>query len=333
MNAHADPRDIVMTGIQPNERLRLRLARKADCADGIAAFELVDPAGDDLPAFTAGAHLDVHLPNGLIRQYSLRNSCTERQRYCLGVLREPAGRGGSAAMHALKPGDIIEASRPRNNFELDEAAPFSLLLAGGIGVTPLLSMAHRLAELGRDFSFRYAARTAARMAFRDEVEGSAFAPNARFHLDDGPAEQRLDLDGIARAWRPGARLYVCGPAGFMEAVIAAARSGWPEEAIRREYFSAAPVVRHDADGPFRVRLSRTGASVDVPEGCSIVQALAGIGVDVPTSCEQGICGTCVTGVLAGTPDHRDMVLTERERGDRMTLCCSRALTEELVLDL
>jgi vanillate O-demethylase ferredoxin subunit len=317
----------------PHDRLRLRLAGKVDCAEGIAAFELVDPAGGELPAFSAGAHLDLHLPNGLVRQYSLRNSPAERHRYCLGVLREPAGRGGSAAMHALAPGAMLEVSRPRNNFELDEAAPFSLLLAGGIGVTPILSMAHRLSELRRDFSFHYAARTAARMAFRGEIEASAFGDRARFHLDDGAATQRLDLDGIVQAYRPGAKLYVCGPAGFMDAVIAAARKCWPEDAIRREYFSAAPVVPHDADGPFRVRLALSGHSVDVPARCSIVEALAGIGVEVPTSCEQGICGTCVTKVLSGTPDHRDLVLTERERADRMTLCCSRALTEELVLDL
>lgn len=334
MNAHIPSSariGMMMDGA--SARIRLRLASKADCAEGIAAFEFVDPLGGDLPAFTAGSHLDVHLPNGLVRQYSLRNAPSDCHRYCLGVLREQNGRGGSAAMHALEPGASLEASRPRNNFVLDEAAPFSLLLAGGIGVTPLLSMAYRLAALGNDFAFHYAARSAERMAFRDEIEGSAFSRNARFHLDDGAIGQRLDLDAVASLWRPGARLYVCGPAGFMQAVIAAASRCWPEDAIRREYFSAAPISPRDADGPFRVRLAQSGLTVDVPAGCSIVEALSGVGIEIPTSCEQGICGTCVTKVMAGTPDHRDMVLTERERADCMTPCCSRALTDELVLDL
>lgn len=333
MNAYAAPPPAARTAGPASDRLRLVVSRKAEAAEGIADFELVDPAGSALPPFSAGAHLDVHLPGGLVRQYSLRNSPSEHGRYCLGVLREPSGRGGSAAMHALEPGDMLEVGRPRNNFALDESAPFSLLLAGGIGVTPLLAMAHRLSEIGRDFAFHYAARSAARMAFRDEIEASSFAQNVRFHLDDGAAAQRFDPEAIAAAGRPGARLYVCGPAGFMDAVLTAARRTWPEDAIRREYFSAVPIALHDADGPFRVRLARSGINVEVPAGCSIVQALGDVGIEVPTSCEQGICGTCVTKVLAGTPDHRDIVLTERERADRMTLCCSRALTDELMLDL
>ncbi|MBL8583935.1 MAG: oxidoreductase [Rhizobiaceae bacterium] len=313
--------------------MSLRLSGKTECAEGIAAFELVDPLGRDLPVFMAGAHLDVHLPNGMVRQYSLRNAPAERHRYCLGVLREPYGRGGSAAMHGLAAGDTVEVGMPRNNFVLEENAPVSLLVAGGIGVTPLLAMAHRLTELGRDFTFHYAARSAARMAFREEIEASAFAHRAHFHLDDGPGDQRLDLEAIASAGRPGARLYVCGPSGFMDAVIDAARRGWPEEAIRREYFAAAPITRRDADDAFRVRLALSGRSLEVPAGCTIVEALAAIGLEVPTSCEQGICGTCVTKVLSGTPDHRDLVLTDRERADRMTLCCSRALSDEIVLEL
>lgn len=314
--------------------LTLRVAGRRDCAEGIAAFELVAANGGPLPAFTAGSHIDLHLPGGMIRQYSLRNDPAERHRYCIGVLREPVGRGGSAYMHErLGVGDIIETSLPRNAFALDEDAPFSLLLAGGIGITPILSMAHRLAELGRDFAFHYGARNAARMAFRDEMEASTFAGKLRFHLDDGPAEQKLDLATLLSRRPSGAHLYACGPAGFLEAVISAASKSWPSETVHREYFANAAHGPATGDKLFRVTLAGDGRSFEVPPGRSIVEVLAQHGVDVQVSCEQGICGTCVTRVVSGLPDHRDLVLTDKQRVDRMTLCCSRALTDELVLDL
>jgi vanillate O-demethylase ferredoxin subunit len=272
----------------------------------------------------------------MTRQYSLRNDPAERHRYCIGVLREVAGRGGSAHMHdRLKVGDTIETSLPRNAFALDEQAPFSLLLAGGIGVTPILSMAHRLSALGRDFAFHYGARSLSRMAFRDELQASAFADKMRFHLDDGPAEQKLDLAALLSRRPAGAHLYACGPAGFLDAVIAAARSDWPSEAVHREYFANASTTAAAGDRPFRVTLAGDGRSFDVAPGRSIVEVLAENGIAIPVSCEQGICGTCVTRVVSGVPDHRDLVLTDRQRaaGDSMTPCCSRALTDELVLDL
>lgn len=317
-------------------RLDLRVAARHDCAQGIAAFELV--AKDDclLPAFTAGAHIDVYLPGGLVRQYSLRNDPAERHRYCIGVLREVGGRGGSAHMHdRLNVGDTIEAGSPRNAFELDEGASFSLLLAGGIGVTPILSMAHRLSALGCDFAFHYGARSAPRMAFRDEIEASAFAGHAHFHLDDGPAEQRLNLAELLSSRPARAHLYACGPAGFLDAVITAARKAWPSETVHREYFANAARAESIGDKAFRVKLAVDGRSFEVKPGRSIVEVLAENGIEIPVSCEQGICGTCVTRVVAGVPDHRDLVLTDRQRaaGDRMTPCCSRALTEELVLEL
>ena len=323
--------------VQParaNERLDLRVVEKRDCAEGIAAFELIAPDGGELPAFTAGSHIDVHLPGNMTRQYSLRNDPAERHRYCIGVLREVAGRGGSAYMHdRLKLGDRVETSLPRNAFALDEDAPFSLLIAGGIGITPILSMAYRLSALGRDFAFHYGARSAARMAFREEMQTSAFADKLRLHLDDGPAEQKLDLASLLSKRPPGAHLYACGPAGFLDAVIAAAKSRWPREAIHREYFANAGHVAASGDRPFRVTLAGDRRSFEVSPGRSIVDVLAEHGVDVQVSCEQGICGTCVTRVISGVPDHRDLVLTDKQRTDRMTLCCSRALTDELVLDL
>lgn len=314
--------------------LLLRVAGRQNCAEGIAAFELVAADGGALPPFTAGSHIDVHLPGGMTRQYSLRNDPAERHRYCIGVLREPSGRGGSAHMHdRLDVGDLIETSAPRNAFALDEDAPFSLLLAGGIGITPILSMAYRLTALGRDFAFHYGARSAARMAFREEIEASAFIGRVHFHLDDGPVEQKLDLAALLARRPPGAHLYACGPAGFLDAVIAAARMDWPSETVHREYFANAALGPATGDRPFRVTLASDGNSFEVGPGRSIVDVLAEHGIDVQVSCEQGICGTCVTRVLAGVPDHRDLVLTDKQRLDRMTLCCSRALTDELVLDL
>ena len=321
---------------QARRRLDLRVAAKHDCAEGIAAFELVASDGALLPAFTAGSHIDVHLPGGLVRQYSLRNDPAERHRYCIGVLREVNGRGGSAHMHdRLDVGAAVEASSPRNAFALDEDAPFSLLLAGGIGITPILSMAYRLSALGRDFMFHYGARSASRMAFRDEIETSAFAAHAHFHLDDGPPEQRLDLAQLLSRRPARAHLYACGPAGFLDAVITAAKTAWPSETVHREYFANAAKTGASGDRTFRVKLAGDGRSFEVTPGRSIVEVLAENGIEIPASCEQGICGTCVTRVVAGIPDHRDLVLTDRQRaaGDRMTPCCSRALTDELVLEL
>lgn len=314
--------------------LMLRVEGREDCAEGVAAFELVAADGGLLPAFTAGSHIDLHLPDGLIRQYSLRNDPAERHRYCIGVLRETAGRGGSAYVHdRLKSGDIVQTSLPRNAFALDEDAPFSLLLAGGIGITPILSMAHRLSSIGRDFAFHYGARSTSRMAFRDEMLASAFADRVRFHLDDGPAEQRLDLAALLSKRPPNAHLYACGPTGFLDAVVAAAKKDWPSEAVHREYFANAVLVPAGGDRPFRVTLASDGRSFEVAPGRRIVEVLGEHGVDIQVSCEQGICGTCVTRVVSGTPDHRDLVLTDKERVDRMTPCCSRSLTDELVLDL
>ncbi|WP_406873622.1 PDR/VanB family oxidoreductase [Aminobacter sp. P9b] len=315
-------------------RLRLRVANKRMCAEGIAAFDLISPDGEDLPAFTAGAHMDLFLPGRLTRQYSLRNDPRERHRYAIGVLREPGGRGGSAYMHdRIDAGDMIETSLPRNAFELDEAASFTLLVAGGIGVTPILSMAYRLHALGHKFEFHYCARNAARMAFRDEIEAGPFASSTRFHLDDGPQGQKLDLDLLLRHRLDGAHLYACGPSGFLDAVVAKAKPSWPGEAVHREYFANTLQPATTSDATFIVRLARDGRSFEVAPGHSIVEVLSANGVDIPVSCEQGICGTCVTRVVSGTPDHRDLVLTDKQRADHMTLCCSRARTAELVLDL
>jgi vanillate O-demethylase ferredoxin subunit len=254
----AFPRNGLTSAAPADTRLKLKIARKWTSAEGIVAIDLTAPDGAPLPAFTAGSHIDLFLPGGFTRQYSLRNDPRERHRYAIGVLREPGGRGGSAYVHdRLNVGDLIDTSRPRNAFELDETAPFSLLLAGGIGVTPILAMAYRLSSLGQDFEFHYCARSADRLAFRDEIEASAFAGKVRFHLDDGPEVQRLSLDRLL-AYRPaGAHLYACGPSGFLDAVMSKAKTGWSADAVHREYF-AKSAPKPQADQPFRITLASTG---------------------------------------------------------------------------
>ncbi len=318
------------------ETLSVRVARKTKEALDICGFELVDAAGGPLPSFSAGSHVDVHLPNGLTRQYSLCNDPAETHRYQLGVLRDPSSRGGSLTMHELvREGDVLQISAPKNHFALAHDAKHHLLLAGGIGVTPILCMAERLAITGAAFEMHYCTRSRERTAFHDRIAGSAFADQVHFHFDDGPASQAIDLDALLAAPADGRHLYVCGPKGFMDAVLGRARAnGWPEGQIHFEFFTAAP-VDHDTDAAFRVKLASSGRVIDVEREQTVVQALAANGVVVQTSCEQGVCGTCLTRVIEGEPDHRDQYLTPEEQAanDQFTPCCSRAKSPMLVLDL
>ena len=315
---------------------RLRIARKTLEAQDICGFELVAADGGALPPFTAGAHIDVHLDGGLVRQYSLCNDSRETQRYQIAVLREPASRGGSIAMHALREGQELQVSEPRNHFALAHGAERHLLLAGGIGITPIICMAEHLAGEGAPFDLHYCTRSADRTAFLPRLQASAFAQRVQVHHDDGPAAQRIDIAGVVADPQAGTHLYVCGPGGFMEAVLSAARAaGWPEAALHREYFAGAAATKGDADGAFEVQIASSGAVIRVAPDQSVLAALTAAGVDVPASCEQGVCGTCLTRVIDGTPDHRDLYLTdeERARGDQFTPCCSRAKSPRLVLDL
>jgi vanillate monooxygenase ferredoxin subunit len=314
---------------------RVRLARKSHETQDICSFELVAADGGALAPFSAGAHIDVHLDGGLVRPYSLCNDPRETHRYLIAVLREPASRGGSIAMHALRKGQEIEISEPRNHFGLARDAQAHLLLAGGIGITPILAMAEQLAAEGAAFQVHYCTRSVDRTAFMQRLRATEFAPRVQFHHDDGPAAQKLDIAALVERPWPGKHLYVCGPAGFMEAVLTAARSsGWVESSLHREYFAGAATTTDD-DGAFDVQLASSGALIRVAADQSVVAALAAAGVQVPVSCEQGVCGTCVTRVLDGTPEHRDLFLTDAEhaRGDCFTPCCSRALSPRLVLDL
>jgi vanillate O-demethylase ferredoxin subunit len=315
----------------------VRVARKATEALDICTFELVAEDGRPLPAFSAGSHVDVQVPGGLTRQYSLCNDPTESHRYLIGVLRDAASRGGSAAMHdRVHEGDRLTISPPKNHFPLAHDAQRHLLLAGGIGVTPILCMAERLAIAGADFRMHYCTRSRERTAFHERIRGSAFAARVHFHFDDGATAQKLDIGALLEMPEPaGTHVYVCGPKGFMDAVLGTARArGWPEAQLHYEFF-AADVAPRLGDGAFVVQLASSGRVVVVPKDRSVTQALAEAGVEVPTSCEQGVCGTCLTRVIEGVPDHRDVYLTPEEQAanDQFTPCCSRAMSARLVLDL
>lgn len=314
----------------------VKVARRWEEAEGIAAFELVAGDGAALPPFTAGAHLEVHVAPGLTRPYSLSNNPSERHRFVLGVLREVESKGGSRAMHErIRAGSLLQISQPRNNFALDEAAPCSLLLAGGIGVTPILAMAHRLHAIGAKFDLHYCTRTRARMAFRSDLFDGPFDQSVHPHFDDGPQAQQFDIHGTVAGLPTGAHVYVCGPTGFMNAVLSVAEQYLPASAIHREYFVNQASAPKTGEHAFRVQIASTGAIFEIPPTKSIVAVLAEHGIEIPVSCEQGICGTCVTDVVEGIPDHRDLYLTDEEhvQNKQMTPCCSRAKTELLILKI
>jgi vanillate O-demethylase ferredoxin subunit len=315
------------------------VAKKIREAEDICSFELVGQGGAPLPPFSAGAHIDVRVNDSITRQYSLCNSPSERHRYVIGVLKDPNSRGGSTAMHEdVKEGDTLEISAPKNHFPL-EVAPHTLLLAGGIGVTPILCIAERLAETGASFDMHYCTRGRERTAFYERIVGSPFAARVAFHFDDGAPAQKLDLAAVLRGSPVGTHLYVCGPGGFIDHVKNTARElGWGAERVHFEYFGASPAMLAGGltDGAqFQVKIASTGACYTVPGGRTVVQVLHEAGLAVPVSCEQGVCGTCITRVLEGVPDHRDLYFTDEEHAanDQFTPCCSRAKTPVLVLDL
>ncbi|HEY1610697.1 MAG TPA: PDR/VanB family oxidoreductase [Paraburkholderia sp.] len=313
--------------------LMVRVAARREEADGIVGFEFVDVDGCDLPPFGAGAHIDVYVPGGPVRQYSLCNAPGERHRYQIAVLRDADSRGGSQRMHdAVSEGDAIRIGVPRNHFPVARHDAKPLFLAGGIGVTPILCMAEELADMGAAFEMHYCARSKRRAAFVERIAASSWAASVQYHFDD--EHERLDLRTLLANAGANRHLYVCGPQGFMNAVLDTARSlGWSDDRLHYEYFAATDPAGDGAS--FDVRLARSGRIVSIPADCTVTQALAAAGVDVPVSCEQGICGTCITRVLEGEPDHRDLFLSPQEqaRNDQFLPCCSRAKSRVLVLDL
>lgn len=315
--------------------ITVKVAARRQEALGIVGIDLVRVDGGPLPAFSAGSHIDVYLPGGLVRQYSLCNHSDESHRYQIGVLKDPASRGGSEAVHALTEGTELQISEPRNLFPLVHEAKRSLLFAGGIGITPILCMAERLAHMGAEFEVHYCARSADRAAFVGRLREAPFSNRAHLHFDDGNGGGPLNAAAVLAAAEQGTHLYVCGPGGFMEHILGTAKAqGWDEANLHREYFSAASPAQA-GNGSFEVQLGSSGQVLQVPADQSVAQVLEAAGVIVPLSCEQGICGTCLTRVLDGEPDHRDLFMTEQEQAanDQFTPCCSRSKSARLVLDL
>ncbi|CAD5106221.1 PDR/VanB family oxidoreductase [Zestomonas carbonaria] len=314
--------------------LNLVVRKREEQGEGVVILDLADPTGKPLPTFEAGAHVDIHVKPGLVRQYSLCGDPANVAVYRLGVLKDPASRGGSVAVHELlQEGREVLIGAPRNHFPLAIGASRSILIGGGIGITPMIAMAHALAAADSPFELHYCGRSRSRTAFLDELDRADFAACVHPHFDDEEEAQKLDLPAVLGAPQAGVHVYVCGPAGFMDWVIDGARkAGYAEEHIHREYFQ----VEVDASGDaFEVVASRSGKTVQVAEGQSILDALAEVGIKVEKSCEQGVCGTCLCDVLEGEPDHRDVYLTdeEKEAGDQILVCCSRAKSKKLVLDI
>ena len=319
------------------ETLQARIVRKRNETSDICSFELHSMDGCALPVFEAGAHIDVHIPNGPVRQYSLCNPLSAGKHYEIAVLRDAQSRGGSIGMHALEEGQIIQISAPRNHFALAKHdARHHVLFAGGIGITPLWAMAQTLAQAGISFELHYCTRTENSTAFRERIRTSSFAERVFFYHDEDSNNRKLNVHEVLAACSdPQTHLYVCGPSGFMDWIIDAGRqSGWSEERLHREYFSGAEVDTSE-DGSFDVRIASTGAVLRIPADQPVSTVLLQNGIALSTSCEQGVCGTCVVRVLEGVPEHRDMYLTDEEhaRNDQFTPCCSRAKSSCLVLDL
>ncbi|WP_199434476.1 PDR/VanB family oxidoreductase [Qaidamihabitans albus] len=308
----------------------LTVAAKDEIAEGVVALTLADPGGARLPDWTPGAHIDVVLPNGMTRQFSLCGDRWDTRVYRIGVLREPHGRGGSAYVHdVLRPGDLVGVGGPRNNFPLVPSAGY-LFIAGGIGITPLLPMIHQADLLGAEWNLLYGGRRRASMAFRERLAGYG----GRVHLRPEDESGLLDVPAWLGTPRPGVRVYCCGPPPLLAAVQAAFRS-WPAHALRTERFTAGAQDAPAREEPFDVELRRSGGTVTVGPDRSVLDAVRRAGADVLSSCRQGTCGTCETTVLDGDPDHRDSILTDHERAanDCMFPCVSRSRTDRLVLDL
>jgi phthalate 4,5-dioxygenase reductase subunit len=311
------------------ESIEMKVVARRDLTSDIAEFVLEPVAGGSLPSFTPGAHITVQTPSGAMRRYSLMGDGSAPSSYRIAVKREVEGRGGSASMHdEANEGTELLVEPPENDFELVEA-PEYLLIAGGIGITPIYAMAEHLDRRGKPFRLIYLTRSAEETAYAGELQ-AAFGDRLTLHHDEGKEEEFYDFwDDFETPTK--AHVYCCGPAPLMEE-IEAVSGHWPEHAIHFEDFKPVEVVRPD-DGPFEVELAKSGETVTVPADQSILEALRDAGFATVSSCESGTCGTCKTGLIQGEVDHRDMVLTDQERSDKIMICVSRAKEGRLVLDL
>jgi phthalate 4,5-dioxygenase reductase component len=322
-----------MADVPPGEHMNpLRVASATNAADDIRSFELVHPDGRPLPLFTAGAHVKVRAPNGSVRKYSLCNNPNDRRHYEITVKREAGGRGGSISLvDDVRQDDLLPTSPPENSFPLAPMASSYMFIAGGIGITPMLSMIRSFEQVPPvPWTLYYLSRAPSCTAFLGELSRSH--PNGRIiiHHDFGNPEQFFDLWPVLE--RPtGAHIYCCGPQALMS-VVRDMTGHWPSSNVHFESFNDAAEAR-PTDRPFAVRLARSGRTLNVPVGVTILRALRDAGCQVSSSCESGTCGTCRTGLLAGDADHRDMVLMPEEMASQIMICVSRSKADELVLDL
>jgi ferredoxin-NADP reductase len=318
--------------------LSLRVRSVTYEAEGILSFELVNPGGGALPEVAAGAHLDVRTPGGLMRRYSLCDAPWQRERWRIGVLNESTSRGGSRAMHQqLRAGQLLEVAGPHNFFPLAPEAQHSILLAGGIGITPLMAMAEQLASDGASWELHLCTRSPEHTPFLRRLATPPLAGHVHLHHDGGDPAKGLNIAALLRETSVGTHVYYCGPAGFMRATKAAT-AHWPAEAVHSEYFGAEPVAPAPravgtAGGSGLLVLKRSAREIAVAADQTVLQALREAGVDCPSSCEAGVCGTCETRWLEGEPEHHDQVLSDADRTRVVLICCARPGPMPLVLDL
>jgi phthalate 4,5-dioxygenase reductase subunit len=316
---------------EPAAMMPLRVTRNEPIADGIYLLELRGATEASLPPFTAGAHITLKTPTGLLRKYSLCNDPAERDRYQVAIKREATGRGGSLDLiDNVKAGDTLMVAPPVNDFGLPPRGQDFLFIAGGIGVTPMMAMIHELRAAGKRFRLFYFNRTPEMTAFRERLSAPELKDSVIIHYDQGDPARSYDLKPVLKERQNREHLYCCGPRPLMEAVRAMT-DHWSPTAVHFEAFSEAET--HKAtDRPFNVKLARTGKTVAVPADKTILEVLRDNGLDVPSSCETGTCGTCRTKMLAGEADHRDLVLAEHEKADTIMICVSRAKGDEITLD-
>jgi len=315
--------------------LQLQVTRLTREADGVLGIELRAPGGGALPSFTAGAHIDVHTPGGLCRQYSLTNDPRETGRYCLGVGLATDSRGGSRFLHEkLTVGTILQVGEPRSLFGLDPSAGEHLFIAGGIGITPILSMIRACAGTGKPWRLLYCVRSRARAAYLWDL--APHFPQVTLHVDEERAGAHPDIAAFLLSAGSRTHVYCCGPAPLMDAVgRCAAAAGIAAASVHFERFAASPVATASEDRPFTVVLARTHKRLQVKSAESILATLESNGIDVPFGCREGLCGACETLVLGGDAEHRDCVLSDQQRNANASImiCVSRARSDELVLDL
>lgn len=336
--ADGDDADLVpqyVKGREPSPVILAMLKKRTPTSDDgkVVKFEITALDGSSLPEFDAGAHIDITPAPQFIRQYSLCGDPADTSKYMIGVLREDDGKGGSLRIHqTLREGKPVIISTPRNHFPLYDFAKRSLLLAGGIGVTPMIAMAHTLYAQGKEFVFYYKASTRASAGFIEEIKSYPWADRVHFHFSD---EDRLDIASVLGDFQQDDHLYTCGPSAFMDAVFQSGlEQGWHEDNLHREYFSA-PSSEHFENHDFKLVLHKAGVEIDVPAGKKATEALAEGGYAIDTKCSDGICGVCSTAYISGDVEHRDFVLSKQQREQNVILCCSRAAKSggKIVIDL